>query len=63
VGTLFGPILGGLLYVVVRERLAVSLTQAHQVIFGVLFIIVVLALPGGLVDVWSRLRRRRASSR
>jgi branched-chain amino acid transport system permease protein len=63
VGTLSGPILGGLLYVVVRERLAVSLTQAHQVIFGILFIIVVLALPGGLVDVWSRLRRRRVSSR
>jgi branched-chain amino acid transport system permease protein len=58
VGTLFGPILGGLLYVVVRERLAVSLTQAHQVIFGILFIIVVLALPGGLIDVWSRVRRR-----
>jgi branched-chain amino acid transport system permease protein len=61
VGTLLGPIVGGVLYVVVRERLAISLTQAHQVIFGVLFIVVVLALPGGLVDAWHRVRRRLSS--
>ena len=63
VGTLLGPVIGGLLYVIVRERLAVTLTQAHQVIFGVLFILVVLALPGGLVSAVDRVRRRRLSSR
>jgi len=38
-------------------ELAVTLVQAHQIIFGLLFIVVVLALPGGLVDLWSRVRR------
>jgi len=57
VGTLVGPILGAAFFTLVREVLAVNLVQAHQVIFGALFILVVLALPGGLVDAWRRLRR------
>jgi branched-chain amino acid transport system permease protein len=53
-GTLGGPLVGAVFYVVVRELLAVSLVQVHQVVFGVLFILVVLVLPGGLVG---RVRR------
>jgi ABC-type branched-subunit amino acid transport system permease subunit len=30
----------------------------HQVLFGLLFIAVVLLLPGGLVDLVERVRRR-----
>ena len=60
VGTLVGPIVGALFFIVVREQLAVRLVQVHQVIFGALFILIVLALPGGLVELWSRLRRTRA---
>jgi branched-chain amino acid transport system permease protein len=56
-GTLIGPLLGAVFYIVVRERLAVTLVNVHPVIFGVVFILVVLVLPGGLVDVWARLRR------
>ena len=59
VGTLVGPLVGAVLYVLVREQLSVSLPALHQVIFGLLFIVIVLALPGGLVDAWARLRRRR----
>ncbi|HEV8638684.1 MAG TPA: branched-chain amino acid ABC transporter permease [Chloroflexota bacterium] len=59
VGTLVGPLVGAVFYVLVRELLAVSLVQVHQVIFGALFIAVVLILPGGLVDAASRLRRPR----
>ena len=61
VGTLAGPLVGAIFYVLVREQLAVSLVQVHQVIFGLLFIAVVLALPGGLVDIWARASRSRAS--
>ncbi len=57
IGTLAGPIIGGAFFILVRERLAVSLVEVHQVIFGLLFILVVLTLPGGLVEAWSRLRR------
>ena len=57
VGTLLGPLVGALFYVLVRELLAVSLVHVHQVLFGGLFIAVVLLLPGGLVDAARRLRR------
>jgi len=43
--------------VLIREQLAVTLVQAHQIIFGMLFIVVVLVFPGGLVEGWQRLRR------
>lgn len=56
-GTLSGPIIGAVFYVLVREQLAVLLVNVHQVIFGVLFIVVVLALPGGLVDLSGRVTR------
>jgi branched-chain amino acid transport system permease protein len=56
IGTVAGPIVGGAFFVLVRERLAVSLVEVHQIIFGLLFILVVLVLPGGLVEAWSRLR-------
>ena len=56
-GTLSGPIIGAVFYVLVREQLAVLLVNVHQVIFGVLFIVVVLALPGGLLDLPARLTR------
>jgi len=57
VGTLGGPVIGAAFYVLVREALAVNLVQLHPIIFGALFVGVVLALPGGLIDVWSRARR------
>jgi branched-chain amino acid transport system permease protein len=57
-GTLFGPLIGALFLVVVREQLAVTLVHFHQILFGALFIVVVLVLPGGLVDAWARLRGR-----
>jgi branched-chain amino acid transport system permease protein len=57
VGTVHGPVLGALFYVILRELLAVKLAEFHLIIFGVLFILVVLFLPGGLVEAWSRARR------
>jgi branched-chain amino acid transport system permease protein len=57
VGTVLGPVVGGAFFVVVRERLAANLTDVHQVIFGVLFILVVLVFPGGLLEIWDRVRR------
>ena len=57
VGTTIGPLLGAIFYIVLREELAVSFTQFHQVIFGVLFILIVLLLPGGLIEAGARVRR------
>jgi len=57
VGTVIGPVIGGAFFVLVRERLAANLTDVHQVIFGVLFVLVVLLLPGGLLEIWDRSKR------
>ena len=57
VGTIHGPVLGALFYVILRETLAVQLVDLHLLIFGVVFVLVVLFLPGGLVEAWSRARR------
>jgi branched-chain amino acid transport system permease protein len=56
-GTLAGPIIGAIFFVLVREQLAVNLVEIHQVIFGVLFILIVLIFPGGLVEAWERLQK------
>jgi branched-chain amino acid transport system permease protein len=56
VGTIHGPILGALFYVIFRDVLAVQLVEIHLLIFGLLFMLVVLFLPGGLVEAWSRVR-------
>ena len=56
VGTVAGPLLGALFFVLVQEQLALTLEQGHRVLFGALFIVVVLAFPGGLIELWRRLR-------
>jgi len=61
-GTVVGPIVGGIFFVVVRYYLAANLTDVHQLIFGALFVLVVLLLPGGLMEIWDRVKRSFARS-
>lgn len=56
-GTLAGPVIGTIFFILVREQLAVNLVEIHQVIFGILFILIVLIFPGGLVEAWERLKK------
>lgn len=56
-GTFSGPLFGAVFYILIRQELSL-IVPAHQVIFGVLFIVVVLALPGGLVQIGTRLIKR-----
>lgn len=51
VGTVSGPIVGAVVYLTLREALALRLGDLHLLIFGGLFIAIVLALPGGIVQV------------
>jgi branched-chain amino acid transport system permease protein len=62
VGTIHGPVLGAVFYVIIKELLAVRWVEFHLIIFGVLFILVVLFFPGGLVEAWQRVRRLVARS-
>jgi branched-chain amino acid transport system permease protein len=56
VGTVMGPIVGSLLFVVLRQIFALTMGEAHVIIFGSIFILIVLLLPGGLVDTVNKFR-------
>jgi branched-chain amino acid transport system permease protein len=61
VGTVWGPPLGAAFFLLIREVLALRLVELHLLIFGILFIVIVLAFPGGFVEAWRSLfggRRR-----
>lgn len=57
VGTIIGPIVGAVFFVVLREYLVLNVGEYHLLVFGVLFILVVLFLPEGLVGAWERVRQ------
>jgi branched-chain amino acid transport system permease protein len=57
VGTMVGPIVGAFFYAIFREFFARTFPELHVLIFGILFVLVVLLLPGGLVEAVSRIRR------
>jgi branched-chain amino acid transport system permease protein len=61
-GTLAGPILGALLLEPVRQYLASSAPDWYLVIYGALFLVVLLLLPRGILptlqDSWSQYRAR-----
>ena len=56
-GTLIGPILGSIFLVVLSEIFALKLGEAHLIIFGILFILVVLYSPHGLVGSVDKARQ------
>ena len=56
VGTLHGPVLGAVLYVTLKEYLALRWVDIHLLIFGALFVAIVLLLPGGLVQAVEHVR-------
>jgi branched-chain amino acid transport system permease protein len=60
IGTIIGPIIGAVFFVAVREFLTLNLGEYHLIVFGTLFILVVLFLPGGLVEAWEKLRKALA---
>ena len=55
VGTVHGPVLGAVFYVFLKEYLAIRWVDFHLLIFGLLFVAIVLLLPGGLVEAAARL--------
>jgi branched-chain amino acid transport system permease protein len=57
VGTVLGPVVGAVFFVLLREFLAQVLVEAHLIVFGILFILVVILLPGGLLEAGRRVYR------
>lgn len=66
IGTVWGPVLGGMVVGVVEEQISVKFPNLHQLIYGALLIIIVLLEPDGLLGLLKRLvrlfRRNRADS-
>lgn len=55
VGTVWGPPLGAAVFLALREALAFRLVELHLLIFGVLFVTIVLVFPGGFIEAWRAL--------
>lgn len=69
VGTIIGPLIGSIFFITGRDLLSSTFPELQVVTFGVLFILVVLLLPGGFVEggqkimeTASRSRRRTSES-
>jgi len=56
VGTIVGPVVGAFFYVIFQEVFVRTFPELHVFVFGVLFILVILLLPGGLVELAARIR-------
>jgi branched-chain amino acid transport system permease protein len=56
-GTIIGPIIGSIFFVGLQQLLILKVGEWHLIIFGVLFVLIVLFLPGGLVEAWAKIRR------
>jgi len=52
-GTLFGPVVGAVSFVFLRDALTTGF-EVWQLAFGVVFVIVVLVFPSGLAGIFSR---------
>ncbi len=57
-GTALGPLVGALIYFVIKDALIIRYPHLHLVFFGVIIVLIVLFLPAGLVG-WLRERSRR----
>ena len=60
-GTILGPIIGAVFFVALKEFLVLNVGEYHLIVFGVLFILVVLFLPGGIISIWKRVQHARKS--
>lgn len=56
-GTVVGPIIGAVFFVGLREFLVRNLGEYHLIVFGALFILVVLFLPGGFIEAWDKIKK------
>jgi branched-chain amino acid transport system permease protein len=61
-GTVAGPILGSVVFVILKEFFAISLGQMNVLIFGVVFVFMILFLPEGLIGVMKKFRKTRSPS-
>ena len=63
-GTLWGPLVGGILMSQVSESLSTKFPQTHLMIFGALVVVLLIALPRGIVPaITERFGRKKAAAK
>jgi branched-chain amino acid transport system permease protein len=58
VGTILGPVLGAIVFVLLRQFLLASYPQLYLGLYGILLIVIILFEPLGLTGLYLRLWRR-----
>ena len=58
IGTVWGAVLGAVVFGIVEEQLVASFPQIHLLLYGALLILIILAEPDGLVGLLGKLFRR-----
>jgi len=61
-GTLMGPVWGSLVYVILQEILGRYVREAHFIITGIIFILVIMFMPNGLAQAGVEVRRALKSA-
>jgi len=57
-GTVWGAVIGGIVFGIVEEEIVASFPQIHLLLYGSLLILIVLAEPGGILGAFTKLFRR-----
>jgi branched-chain amino acid transport system permease protein len=57
-GTLLGPVIGAVIWVGLTEFLAITLGEVHGLVFGIGLMVVVIFMPGGIVERIDRISMR-----
>ncbi|HEY5985905.1 MAG TPA: branched-chain amino acid ABC transporter permease, partial [Streptosporangiaceae bacterium] len=60
VGSVLGPLLGGIVLYSLYEYIGISSPQYFQLVYGLLIVVLVLFFPGGLAGLAQAARRRAA---
>ena len=50
IGTIWGPVLGGVVFIIVEETISAKYQDFHLLIYGALLVLIVLVEPGGLIQ-------------
>lgn len=57
IGTVWGPVLGGVIFGIVEEELVVNFPNLHLLLYGSVLILIILFEPDGLIGLLRRLAR------
>jgi ABC-type branched-subunit amino acid transport system permease subunit len=55
IGTVWGPVLGGVVFGIVEEEMVVNFPNFHLLLYGILLILIILLEPGGLAGLLQKL--------